>query len=77
MCSIGWRSSKLAEKLALAGCRNVVNLEGGTFEWVNQGHALVGPDGARTTLVHPYNAAFGLLLNPENRSPVPSRCTAS
>lgn len=35
-CSVGYRSEKIAEKLIEAGFKDVSNLYGGIFEWVNQ-----------------------------------------
>ena len=61
-CSVGYRSEKVAEKLQAAGYTNVVNLYGGIFEWVNEGHEVVGPSGHPTTKVHAYNAAWGVWL---------------
>ncbi|MCB0737208.1 MAG: rhodanese-like domain-containing protein [Bacteroidetes bacterium] len=40
-CSIGYRSEKIGEKLDSLGYQNVLNLYGGIFEWVNQGHEVV------------------------------------
>jgi len=39
-CSVGYRSSALAEKLQRAGFTNVVNLEGSIFQWANEGRTL-------------------------------------
>lgn len=60
-CSVGVRSSALAEKLIRAGYRNVSNLGGSIFEWANLGYPLVR-GGAPTTRVHPYDANWGRLL---------------
>ncbi|MEQ6119009.1 rhodanese-like domain-containing protein [Reichenbachiella sp. MALMAid0571] len=35
-CSIGYRSEKVVEKLKSAGYKNVKNLYGGIFSWVNK-----------------------------------------
>ena len=35
-CSVGVRSEKIAEKLIASGYKNVFNLYGGIFEWINQ-----------------------------------------
>ena len=39
-CSVGWRSSAVAERLRKAGYRNVSNLRGGIFAWANEGRPL-------------------------------------
>ena len=36
-CSVGYRSSKIAKKLIQAGFKDVRNLYGGIFKWVNTG----------------------------------------
>jgi len=60
-CSVGVRSTALAEKLLRAGHRGVVNLEGSLFEWANLGHPLYrGSDVA--SKVHPYDRKWGQLL---------------
>lgn len=60
-CSVGYRSSALAEKLRRAGFPNVANLEGSIFAWANEGRKLLR--GTReVTRVHPYNARWGELL---------------
>ncbi len=69
-CSVGYRSSALAEKLQRAGLTNVWNLEGSLFAWANEGR----PVYRRETLIdppriHPYDAKWGRLLKPELRSP--------
>lgn len=66
-CSVGYRSSKLAERLIAAGVRNVSNLEGSIFAWANDGRPLE-KDGRPAAVVHPYNARFGRLLKPEYHS---------
>lgn len=68
-CSVGYRSAALAERLRAAGFRDVVNLEGSIFRWANEGRPLEC-DGGLTTTVHPYNATWGLLLQPARRAPV-------
>ncbi len=61
-CSVGYRSEKIAEKLLAAGFRNVYNLYGGIFEWVNQGHPVYGDKG-QTERVHAYSRTWGIWLN--------------
>ena len=63
-CSVGYRSSQLAERAARSGWTNTYNLEGSIFEWANSGHP-VEADGKPVRVVHPYNDTFGKLLKPE------------
>lgn len=66
-CSVGWRSSALAQRLRKAGRTNVANLEGSIFAWANEDRPLEA-DGKPTRKVHPYNKTFGRLLLPELRA---------
>jgi len=54
-CSIGYRSEKIAEKLKKMGYKNVYNLYGSIFEWVNQGNEVVDKDEKATEKIHTYN----------------------
>lgn len=65
-CSIGYRSAVLARKLQAAGYKTVFNLEGSIFQWANEGHP-VFQNHQIVNQVHPYNAHWGKLLNPEYR----------
>ena len=60
-CSVGHRSSALADALMARGAGSIYNLEGSLFEWANEGHAVVASDG-RTGRVHPYDREWGVLL---------------
>ena len=60
-CSVGFRSERLGERLHALGFRNVRNLYGGLFEWVNQGYPVYNAQGI-TPNVHPYSAAWGIWL---------------
>lgn len=60
-CSVGYRSANVAQQLEQAGFQSVFNLEGGLFEWANQGRSMV-QNGQPTDRVHPYNEAWGRLL---------------
>lgn len=60
-CSIGYRSGHLADDLRRAGWTNVRNLEGSIFEWANTGHPVWRGD-ERASVVHPYDAHWGRLL---------------
>jgi rhodanese-related sulfurtransferase len=62
-CSVGYRSEKIAYKLKSEGFKNVSNLYGGIFEWVNQGHPIVDSAGKRTKRIHGYTKAWGIWLN--------------
>ena len=53
-CSVGVRSERLGERLHALGFRNVRNLYGGLFEWVNESRPVVDAAGP-TTNVHPYS----------------------
>lgn len=62
-CSIGKRSEKITQKLALAGYKNVSNLYGGIFEWINQGNRIVDAKEKPTTRVHAYGKFWGQWLD--------------
>ncbi|MFT5286878.1 MAG: rhodanese-related sulfurtransferase [Planctomycetota bacterium] len=68
-CSVGYRSSALAEQLQKEGYSQVFNLEGSIFEWANQGEQVVAND-AKVGFVHPYNSDWGQLLRREMWSPI-------
>lgn len=69
-CSVGYRSSALAQKLQQAGFTNVFNLEGSIFEWANEGKPVY--QGKRqVSLVHPFDKKWGLYLHEELRAPLP------
>lgn len=61
-CSVGYRSEKVAEKLLTAGYKNVSNLYGGIFEWVNQGNPVFNDKG-QTQEVHAYSKTWGIWLD--------------
>lgn len=78
-CSIGYRSARVAAQLTQAGFTQVYDLEGSIFQWANEGRPLVRAEPPMqaeqsmqakqpTTKVHPYNAQWGLLLQPEYRA---------
>ncbi|MCI4668384.1 MAG: rhodanese-like domain-containing protein [Bacteroidia bacterium] len=58
-CSVGYRSEKIGEKLKAAGFKEVCNLYGGIFEWVNEGKPLVDGQGKPTEKVHAYDKLWG------------------
>lgn len=57
-CSIGYRSEKIATKLKKAGYKNVYNLYGSIFEWVNAGYGVMDKNGKPTKKVHTYNKSW-------------------
>ena len=61
-CSVGYRSSEVADYLAKQGFRKVYNLEGSIFAWANEGRS-VYRGGERVHVVHPYDGVWGKLLN--------------
>lgn len=66
-CSVGYRSSIVAERLKAQGYTRVQNLEGSIFEWANQGLPVVR-DGEEVRQVHPYDRTWQRLLNAELRA---------
>jgi len=62
-CSVGYRSSRLVERLRQEGFTDAKNLEGSIFEWANKGYP-VERDGAPVREVHPFDAEWGRLLDP-------------
>jgi rhodanese-related sulfurtransferase len=58
-CSLGYRSEKIGEILLAAGYTNVTNLQGGIFNWLNQGYHVLNQKGQITYKVHPYNRWWG------------------
>jgi rhodanese-related sulfurtransferase len=62
-CSVGYRSSRLVERLRQEGFTDAKNLEGSIFEWANRGY-LVERDGTPVREVHPFDAKWGRLLDP-------------
>lgn len=64
-CSVGVRSSRMAEKLQYelkhCGALAVYNLQGGIFAWHNENRILVNHDG-RTDFVHPFDDKYKQLL---------------
>jgi len=61
-CSVGYRSSELAEKLMSHGFTRVHNLEGSIFEWANRGLPVYRGD-RRVNAVHPFDETWGTLLD--------------
>lgn len=61
-CSVGWRSADIAKQLTRAGFTNVFNLEGGIFQWANEGRP-VHRGRQRVNAVHPYDETWGRMLD--------------
>jgi rhodanese-related sulfurtransferase len=59
-CSIGVRSEKIGEKLQNSGFRNVNNLYGSIFEWINQGNTVYDSAEKPTDKVHGYSRLWGI-----------------
>lgn len=62
-CSVGVRSEKIARKLLDAGYKNVFNLYGSLFEWVNQGNPVYTNNGVQTSEIHTYNEEWARWVN--------------
>ncbi|MEZ4393813.1 MAG: rhodanese-like domain-containing protein [Polyangiales bacterium] len=67
VCSVGYRSGAAARRLRAAGFRDVRNLDGGLFGWVNGGRTLES-GGAATRAVHPYSALWATLIRAPARA---------
>jgi rhodanese-related sulfurtransferase len=68
--SVGYRGARLAQWLTGQGYTNVRNLSGGIFQAANDDRP-VFRDGRPTTVVHPYDRRWGLLLESRLRASVP------
>jgi len=60
-CSVGYRSSKITQKL-VAEKINAFNLIGGVFGWANDGKPLVDSNFKKTKKVHGYNKEWSKWL---------------
>lgn len=61
-CSVGYRSERVGEKLLAMGFKDVMNLYGGIFEWVNKGYTIVDLSNIATNRVHTYNRSWSKWL---------------
>ena len=61
-CSVGYRSSRLADELRRKGFENVFNLEGSLFGWANEGRPLYRGE-ERVHQAHPFDEEWGPLLD--------------
>lgn len=62
-CSIGYRSERVGEELLERGFKQVYNLHGGIFEWVNEGKTVVNHQGQAVQLIHGYGPRWGKWIN--------------
>lgn len=62
-CSIGYRSERIGEQLLELGYKNVFNLYGGIFDWVNRHNEVVNTKDSATTRVHGYSKVWGIWLD--------------
>jgi rhodanese-related sulfurtransferase len=69
--SVGYRGARVASWLRNAGYTTVVNLAGGLFKWANEDRPLVREQGRPTTMVHPYDQRWGLLVEGKYRARAP------
>lgn len=60
-CSVGYRSAKLAQKLQQIGYKQVFNLEGSIFRWMNEGRSVYQNDQI-VRQVHSYNKVWRWFL---------------
>ena len=61
-CSIGYRSEKAGERLIEKGYKNVYNLYGSIFEWVNKGYKIEHKDGSTSDTIHTYNKRWSKFI---------------
>ncbi len=63
-CSVGLRSEKIGERiLKQSKLKEIYNLKGGIFQWVNDKKPIVNLNGKSTTRIHTYNKAWGVWVN--------------
>lgn len=67
-CSVGYRSSELADRLQEDGLNLIYSLRGGIFEWANRGLPLETTDSKPANEVHPFDSTWGKYLRPELRA---------
>ena len=65
-CSVGWRSSQLAQRvdevLDDEGVVGSFNLMGGLFKWHNEARPLMSSAKQATSSIHPYDSMWGKLI---------------
>jgi len=69
-CSVGWRSSDLAQRvdsvLKQQGVVASYNLIGGLFQWHNEERPLLSETGGNTQAIHPYNKYWGRAIDDQS-----------
>ncbi|RRO12154.1 rhodanese-like domain-containing protein [Flavobacteriaceae bacterium 14752] len=65
-CSIGVRSEQIGERLKNMGFKNIQNLYGGIFDWVNRGYPIY-KNSKQTKNVHAYDKFWGKFLERGNK----------
>lgn len=66
-CSVGYRSSRLADRLRDELGTRVWNLDGSIFAWANAGKPIVDSSSGPVSSVHPFDDNWGQLLLPQYR----------
>ena len=61
-CSVGARSQDMGKRVREAGFREVYNLYGGIFHWVNEGQPIY-EDQKPTDRIHAYSRTWGIWVN--------------
>jgi rhodanese-related sulfurtransferase len=57
-CSVGARSQSIGKKLKKIGYKNIFNLYGGLFQWVNDEKIIVDENESPTKNIHGYNKTW-------------------
>ena len=66
-CSVGYRSERVGERLKALGFKNVRNVYGGIFQWLNEGYPIYNAQGP-TQDIHPYSPLWGMWLQRGNKT---------
>lgn len=66
--AVGFEASAFATMLLQHKFTDVQVLDGGIFQWANEGRTLIGPGGALTTKVQPGPSEYALLLDRARRT---------
>ena len=69
--SAGYRGARVTSWLNRAGYTSVVNLAGGLFKWADERRPMVQDENRPTSLVHPYDRRWGLLVDGRYRAEAP------
>jgi len=67
--TVGFDASAFARALLDRKFEDVQVLEGGIYQWANEGRTLVGPGGVMATKVHPGSEDYASLLDGARRGP--------